>query len=325
MNLNPSIVSLRWELTVCLPVANTGLSTVDTAGGGDRLQIDMEQRLGGVMFLFVWHKLSSGWILRWKFGNIHDVFSSAADRGCFLSFTSNNPSIHPFPESISFSAEWLNVQSTCQSWGFNETCWVPHSTTTQADIMSVVPGLQACSTCLLLFLVGTFDLKPAAIQCSPNGCRFYHPEDRVWLWDCTRGRQQQKVGNLNLVFVTKYQVDSPDNRVWQCRIKRSWGVFIPCLLLLLSLSPSPTVPLVPSSLSEKLYYPVPDILFSVLISSLWQVRLRKWNTTSRPRMLEPKVSNWWVNTPSGPWLLAENQYAALSTPLKIKQCRSLVT
>lgn len=47
MNLNPSIVSLRRELAVCLPVANTGLSAVDTAGG-HRLQINVEQSLGWV-------------------------------------------------------------------------------------------------------------------------------------------------------------------------------------------------------------------------------------------------------------------------------------
>lgn len=83
-----------------------------------------------------------------------------------------------------------------------------HSTMTQADIMANVLRLQACSTCLLLFLLLTFDLKPGVIQSLPNGCRFHHLEDSIFLCGYMGGRQQRKVGNLNLVFVTKYQVDS---------------------------------------------------------------------------------------------------------------------
>lgn len=122
-----------------------------------------------------------------------------------------------------------------------------HSTMTQADITANVLHLQVCSTSptsFFWFWLLNWNLEWFKVH--PMGVAFIIWK-AVFLCDCTKGRQQQKVGHLNLVFITKYQADCWDNRVWQYRIKCSRGEFIPCPLLLLCLSPSLTAPLVRSS------------------------------------------------------------------------------
>lgn len=121
-------------------------------------------------------------------------------------------------------------------------------------------------------------------------------------------------------------MDSWENRVWQCRIKCSRGVFIPFY----SCSPAllPHSQLLLLALLFLLHCVIqgliPVLSFNIFLQ---QVKRRKWNTVSKPRTmylpgLQPDVPNWWVNTQNSPQLLAENQYAALLTPLKIKQLYS---
>lgn len=72
------------------------------------------------------------------------------------------------------------------------------------------------------------------LESSPDGCHFQQQKISVKL-RVEVGRQRQYGRSPDFVFVTKYQVDALDNRVWQCRMKcsklptllaHSWACYI---------------------------------------------------------------------------------------------------
>lgn len=136
-----------------------------------------------------------------------------------------------------------------------------------------------------LLLLLDFDLgstlKPGVMQSSPDESRFQRLERQkfsVWLLVHCRVEEEQSVGSPNLVFVTKYQVDCRDNRLWQFRMKRSGGVFIPCLLLFPCLTLPLSLPMShflllllapPFLLHCVIQGLIPVLTFNIFLSTRW--------------------------------------------------------